>query len=45
MGKQVDTIQNYVGDEDSRILIIYGNPTSAELSVQLEMVDNTNFKK
>jgi len=45
VGKQVDTIQDYVGDEDSRILITYGNPTSAELFAQLEMVDNTNFKK
>lgn len=41
----VDNIQEYVGDEDDRILITYGNLIPAELSAQLDMVESRNFKK
>ena len=41
----VDDIQKYVGNEDDRILITYGNLIPAELSAQLDMIENRNFKK
>jgi len=41
----VDNIQEYVGSEDDRILITYGNSIPAELSAQLDMVENKDFKK
>ena len=41
----IDSIQDYVGNEDSRILITYGNLIPAELSAQLGMVENKDFKK
>ena len=41
----VDNIQEYVGSEDDRILITYGNSIPAELSAQLDMVESKNFKK
>ena len=41
----VNNIQEYVGSEDDRILITYGNSISAEISAQLDMVERKNFKK
>lgn len=41
----VDNIQEYVGDEDDRILITYGNSIPAELSAQLDIAESRNFKK
>lgn len=41
----VDNIQEYVGDEDDRILITYGNLIPAELSSQLDIAESRNFKK
>lgn len=43
--KPVDNIQDYVGDEDDRILITYGNPLPEELATQLDMVEERDFKK
>ncbi|WP_182127845.1 protein-disulfide isomerase [Nitrosopumilus sp. b3] len=41
----INNIQDYVGNENNRILVTYGNPSSAELSAQLDMADNMNLKK
>lgn len=43
--ESVDSIQDYVGKEDDRILITYGNPIPAELDAQLDMAENRNFTK
>ncbi len=41
----IDNIQEYVGDEDDRILITYGNLIPSELSAQLDIAESRNFKK
>ena len=41
----VESIQDYVGSEDDRILITYGNLVPAELSAQLDLAESMNFKK
>lgn len=41
----VENIQDYVGNEDDRIFITYGNLIPAEVSAQLDLVESMNFKK
>lgn len=43
--ESIDSIQEYVGKESDRILITYGNLIPAELSAQLDLVENKDFNK
>jgi hypothetical protein len=44
-GDEVDSISDYVLEEEDRFLVIYGNQTDDEIQQELELLDNAPLRK